>query len=169
MQDGILDLHLRGKSLDVEPSAWLIEINPRPQGMRGAQVTASTYGVEYWGLSILIALRDKEGVVALSQPFQGGAQYTCIEVFIPCDFDQTACEGIFDSDDICLELLHRRPELKQYISQCGTLLAKGDKVPHPSSGENKFLAYYIVFSRTSRVQALQIAKTIREETRYLIR
>lgn len=168
-KDGVLDLHPRETTTPIEPTAWLIEINPRPQGMKGAQVTASTYGVDYWGLSLVIALRDKERVKALAQPFSIGAQYTCIEVFIPCDYELGSCEGFFDSDDICAELLHRRPDFQQYISQCGTLVTKGQKVEHPSSGQNKILAYYNVFSRKSRAHALLIAKQIREETRFSIR
>ncbi|PTB40117.1 uncharacterized protein TrAFT101_004842 [Trichoderma asperellum] len=166
MQDGVLDLHPRDTAAATpEPTAWLIEINPRPLGMTGSQVIESTYGIDYWGLAMLIAVADKSRARFLSQPFQHGAQYTCVMVFIPADYP-SSCQGIFDSDDICAELKARRPDLANHISRCGCLVKRGQKVPHPSSGVNSFLAYFNVFSRKGRREALELADRVREEVRF---
>ncbi|KAL7946390.1 hypothetical protein V8C42DRAFT_320458 [Trichoderma barbatum] len=165
-QDGVLDLHpLDTASATPEPTAWLIEINPRPLGMTGSQVIESTYGIDYWGLAMLIAVADKSRARSLSQPFKHGAQYTCVMVFIPTDYP-SSCQGIFDSDDICAELKARRPDLAKHISRCGCLVNRGQRVPHPSSGVNSFLAYFNVFSRKGRREALELADKVREEVRF---
>ncbi|KAM0247504.1 hypothetical protein ACHAQJ_009826 [Trichoderma viride] len=165
-EDGILDLYRRDTaSATPEPTAWLIEINPRPLGMTGSQVIESTYGIDYWGLAMLIAVADKSRARSLSQPFKHGAQYTCVMVFIPADYP-SSCEGIFDSDDICDELKARRPDLAKQISRCACLVKRGQKVAHPSSGINSFLAYFNVFSRAGRKEALELANKVREEVRF---
>lgn len=87
-------------------------------------------------------------------------------VFIPTDCDVEKCEGIFDSDDIVAELLERRPDLARNVSKAGCLVHKGQKVPHPSRGYNSFLAYFNVFSRKGREEALRLADLVRNEVRF---
>jgi len=151
------------------PTPWLIEINPRPPGMKGIQIIESTYGIDYWGLDMLLALgQDKERIRALSQPFKNGPQYASVMVFIPADYP-VECHEIFDSDDICDELFVRRPELRQNVSRSGCLAKRGQKIPHPNSGIHSFLAYFNVFSRLGRKEALQLATLVREEVRFKFR
>ncbi|RDL35329.1 Uncharacterized protein BP5553_07260 [Venustampulla echinocandica] len=167
-QSGGLDLcpcDDTNKPTKQQPTAWLIEINPRPLGMTGSQIVESTYGIDYWGLALLIAVDDKPRVHALSQPFKHGAQHTCIMVFISTDYP-SSCQGIFDSEDICADLMARRPDLAKHISRCTCLVKRGQKVPHPSSGFNTFLAYFNVFSRAGRDEALNLARQVRKEVRY---
>ncbi|KAE8380321.1 hypothetical protein BDV26DRAFT_290557 [Aspergillus bertholletiae] len=166
MQNDSIDLSPRDtNSMTQRPMPWLIEINPRPLGMTGSQIIESTYGIDYWGLALLIAVRDKARVRALSQPFKHGPQYTCIMVFIPADFP-ISCQGIFDSEDICLDLVTRRPDLAKQISRCACFVKRDQKVAHPSSGRHTFLAYFNVFSRTGRKEALEFARQVRAEVRY---
>ncbi|KAH7309181.1 hypothetical protein B0I35DRAFT_482906 [Stachybotrys elegans] len=165
-QDGVLDLHANEAGPGgPEPVAWLIEINPRPLGMTGSHIIESTYGIDYWGLAMLIAAGDEARARSLSRPFKHGAQYTCVMVFIPADYP-SSCQGIFDSDDICAELRARRPDLAKQISRCACLVKRGQKVPHPSSGVNSFLAYFNVFSRAGRTEALKLADEVRQEVRF---
>lgn len=165
-QDGIIDLQPRDtKATSQNPSAWLIEINPRPLGMTGSHVIESTYGIDYWSLAVVLGVGDKDRTRALSKPYKHGPQYTCIMVFIPADFALSK-QGIFDTDDICADLIHRRPDLAKQISRCATLVKRGQKVAHPSTGRHTFLAYFNVFSRTSRREALDLARQVREEVRY---
>jgi hypothetical protein len=165
MHGGILDLHPRLPAPTQPASAWLIEINPRPLGMTGSHIIESTYGIDYWGLALLIAVQDKARVRALARPFKNGAQYHCVMVFIPADYP-LSCEGLFDSDDICKDLKSRRKDLACNISRSGCLVQRGQKVPHPSTGVHSFLAYFNVFSRKSREDALRLADKVREEVRY---
>lgn len=148
-----------------EPKAWLIEINPRPLGMTGSQIIEHTYGIDYWGLALLFTVNDTTRSRALALPFKAGPQYTSAMVFIPADFP-SSCQGVFDSDDICKELFSRRPDLEAFVSRCGCLVKRGQKVPHPSEGRNTFVAYFNVFSRRGRQEAMDIARQVREEVRY---
>ncbi|KAE8367379.1 hypothetical protein BDV27DRAFT_124044 [Aspergillus caelatus] len=165
-EDGVMVLSPRSSDSDRTPKAWLIEINPRPLGMTGSQIIESTYGIDYWGLALLSAVGDTTRVRALARPFLKGPQYTSVMVFIPADFP-SSCQGIFDSDDICADLISRRPDLEAFISRCGCLVKRGQRVPHPSTGRNTFLAYFNVYSRSSREEALNIAKQVREAVRYI--
>jgi hypothetical protein len=166
LQGGLLDLHPRETGPKKNKAApWLIEINPRPPGLKGAEIIEATYGIDYWGLALIIAVSDKERAKVLTQPFLHGPQYTSVLVMIQPDYDQSLCEGIFDSDDICIDLCRRRPDLAKHISSCGCFVKKGQKVPHPSSGIHKHLAYFNVFSKQGRIEALRLAEHVRQEVR----
>ena len=174
-ESGVLDLAPRPvingdrtPTKSKEPAPWLIEINPRPPGMMGTQIIESTWGVDYWGLGMLLSLRDKPRVRALSQPYERGPQYTCVMIFISADYDPS-CEGIFDSDDICTDLFARRPDLAKHVSRYGCLAKRGQQIPHPHTGINTFIAYFNVFSRVSRREALELAAVVREEVRFVFR
>lgn len=171
--DGILDLRPRytagmAESKKDAPTPWVIEVNPRPPGLFASQTPGSVYGIDYWGVSLLLGVGDKARAAALLRPFANGPQSHTVLVMIRAEFDP-ACEGIFDSDDVCAELLVRHPELKEHLGRCGCLLKRGQRIPHPRDGKNTFVAYMNVFSRTSRQEALEIAKKIRDEIRYEIR
>ncbi|KAI1133368.1 hypothetical protein F5Y10DRAFT_274260 [Nemania abortiva] len=166
--DGVVDLQPRQAPNTDVPTPWVIEVNPRPPGLFASQTPGSVYGIDYWGVSLLLGAGDKKRAATLLQPFANGAQSHTVLVMIRAEFDP-ACEGIFDSDDVCAELLERRPELKNHLGRYGCLLKRGQKIPHPRGGKNTFVAYLNVFSRTSRQEALAIAAKVREEIRYEIR
>ncbi|KAI0095476.1 glutathione synthetase ATP-binding domain-like protein [Daldinia grandis] len=167
-EGGFVDLQPMNKATTSAPPApWILEINPRPPGSTASRIVESVYGIDYFGVALSLAVEDKDRARSLSLPFQNGAQYTGVLVFIGADFDET-CEGIFDSDDICRELISRRPDLAKNINRYGCLVKRGQKVPHPNSGANTFIAYFNVFSK-SRKEALQVAAEVREEVRYSFR
>ncbi|KAJ8114205.1 hypothetical protein OPT61_g3861 [Boeremia exigua] len=146
--DGILDLDYQSTSSTassevVPPTAWLIEINPRPPGIQSFQATAITYGVDYIGLSLLLAVGDRERARILAQPFAQRHQYWSQILFIP-----TPKGGKFDSDDVCAELKKRCPDLAPHISVSFCHWKKGDDIPDPlKSGQLTWIAYYLVNSR----------------------
>ncbi|KAK0729899.1 hypothetical protein B0H67DRAFT_677843 [Lasiosphaeris hirsuta] len=158
-------LHLEGLK---PPTPWLIEINPRPPGMKGTQIIESTWGVDYWGLGMLLSFSDMPRVRALSQPYELKPQYTCVMVFISAEYDPT-CEGIFDSDGIFAELFARRPDLAQHVSRSGCLAARGQRILYPHTAVNTFIAYFNVFSRVSRREAPELADVVRQEVRFEFR
>lgn len=174
-EDGVVvDLvaAVNGRRAVVSPTPWLIEINPRPPGMKGTQIIESTYGLDYWGIAMVLSLSDAFRSRALSIPFLSGPQYTSVMVFISAEYDDDgdddlSCkEGIFNSDDVCEELFSRRPDLKRHVSRYGCLLKRGERVPHPSTGVNTFVAYFNVFSRKGgRREALKVAEEVRAEVR----
>lgn len=165
--DGVVDLRPKSEPLEQPTKAWLIEINPRPPGMKGSLIIESTWGVDYWATTLLTALRDDARLRALSQPFTSGAQYTSAMVFIPTEYNAETCEGIFDSGDMVDELFSRRPDLARHVSRSGCLVHRGQKIPHPQrDGYNSFLAWFNVFSRQSRAETLRLAAEVRREVRY---
>ncbi|KAI0851236.1 glutathione synthetase ATP-binding domain-like protein [Daldinia vernicosa] len=166
--DGVLDLQpIEKATASAPPTPWILEINPRPPGSTASRIVESVYGIDYFGVALSLAIEDKDRARSLSLPFQNGAQHTGVLVFIGADFDET-CQGIFDSDDICKELISRRPDLAKNINRYGCLVKRGQKVPHPSSGANTFIAYFNVFSE-SRKEALEVAAEVRKEVRYSFR
>lgn len=161
-REGLLDLVPDEQSGRGQPMAWMLDPNPRPPGMTASLAPQTTYGIEYYGLSLLIALRDTDRVHALSRPFVNRNQYWCVMVYIPTDYDSNK-KGIVDTEDICASLKARRPDLAPYISNCLSLVKKGERVPHPErTGVNTWVAYFNVFSRQSRSHALELARKIRE-------
>lgn len=145
------------------PYAWLIEINPRPPGIQETAAVESTYGVDYWGIALLAALRDHRRLAALAHPFRNGPQYWCEMIFIP-----VTSGGIFASDDVSADLVQRQPDLAKHISKSFCLLRRGDVVPSPLSGITAWVAYFIVFSRVSREHLLVLSADIRRESRFSI-
>jgi biotin carboxylase len=162
-KDGVLDLTQRSVPAKGTPSAWLIEINPRPPGIQASDASKHTYGVDYWGLGLLFALEDTERVKQLSYPFKQGPQYWCEMIFIPVEKG-----GVFDSEDVCTELFRRRPDLADCVSWCHCFFTKGDLIPDPSTGVNSWVAHFNVFSRSSRAGVLEIAECIRKEVRFSV-
>ncbi|EEA24406.1 hypothetical protein TMatcc_007498 [Talaromyces marneffei ATCC 18224] len=162
-QSGILDLTERSIPAKGGPSAWLIEVNPRPPGVQVSEGLRHSYGVDYFGLSLLFGLNDTHRIRQLSSPFLQGPQYWCEMVFIPVNKG-----GIFVSGDVCAELFVRRPDLVEYVSKCFCFYHKGDKVPDPGAGVYSWVAYFIVFSRESRAHLLETAECIRQEVKYSI-
>ncbi|KAF2967752.1 hypothetical protein GQX73_g5830 [Xylaria multiplex] len=113
--DGVVDLRERGVAEDT-PTPWIIEVNPRPPGLFASQTPGSVYGIDYWGVSLLLRVGDQARAAALCQPFANGAQSHTVLVMIRAEFDRS-CEGIFDSDDVCAELLERHPDLKEHLGR----------------------------------------------------
>lgn len=165
---GILDLQPNDKAATDPPAPWVLEINPRPPGLTASRIIESVYGIDYFGVALSLAVEDKVRVKALSRPFLNGAQHTGVMTLIPAEFEES-CEGIFDSDDVCEELFVRRPDFEYYtVNRHGCLAKRGQRIPHPSSGANTFVAYFNVFSN-SRKEALEIAAEVKKEVRYSIR
>lgn len=162
-KNNILDLTERSVPAKVEPSAWLIEINPRPPGIQASEAVKHTYGIDYFGIALLFALNDKHRVKQLSYAFAQGPQYWCEMVFIPVEIG-----GVYESGDVCAELFDRRPDLAECVSGCFCFLKKGENVPDPKTGVNAWVAYFNVFSRESRAHLLEIAECVRREVKFTI-
>lgn len=162
-KDSMLDLTKRSSPAKSAPFAWLIEINPRPPGIQASDASKHTYGVDYWGLGLLFGLEDRQRVRQLSHTFVQGPQYWCEMVFIPVEKG-----GVFDSEDVCMELFDRRPDLADSVSWFQCFFTKGEAVPDPLTGVNAWVAHFNVFSRISREHVLEIGQSVRNEVRYSI-
>ncbi|KAI0117203.1 ATP-grasp domain-containing protein [Daldinia grandis] len=168
-KNGVLDLTKHTVSAKGPPSAWLIEINPRPPGIQASEAIKHTYGIDYWSLGLLFPLNDKDRIKQLSHPFafplpyEQGSQYWCEMVFIPVDKG-----GVYESGDVCAELFDRCPDLTSHISKSFCFLKKGDRVLGPAKGVNSWVAYFNVYSRESREHLLEIADSTRKEVTFSI-
>jgi hypothetical protein len=160
--ESIVDLEQRRDVLPARtPSTWVLEINARPPGNTGADPAELTYGIDYVGLAMLFALCDRERIEALSHPFLQGPQFWSYSVLIPVNRG-----GVFDSDNVCDELLQRRPDLAEYVARRVCYWQRGQVVP--STMFSAWVAHFIVFSCVSRKHLLTIAETIRREVRFSI-
>jgi biotin carboxylase len=160
--NGMNELRPKLNPPSTPPSVWVIEVNPRPPGMKATGIVETTYGVDYWGLITLMALRDDVRVKALSQQFRDGAQYHGDMMFISASFDDSK-QGIWVSGDAVSKTLEEHPHLAKHVSRSMTFIKDGDLVPKPSSGVNTFVAYLNIFSRRSRREALEVARELREK------
>ena len=162
--DGTLDLHDQVEmKLMGKPSVFLLEVNARCPNMMCTYATAKTYGVNYYTMHLLLAVKDSERLRALSQPYSKGPQYNCEIAMVP-----VTKGGRFASEDPCQELEERCPELMANVSKSGCLFKRGDIVPDPSSGVLTWIAFFLVFSRISRKDVLEKAEHIRSQFRYVI-
>lgn len=143
---------------DVETNVFLLEINPRAPGMQEINAIERAYGVSYYGLSLLNALSDKDRMRALAKPFVGGAQYHLQILFISAEKG-----GVYRCGDVCAALFERSPELKGYVAECASFLTNGQEVPDPKSGSMTWVAFFLVYSRKSRQDALQAGQRVKAE------
>lgn len=162
--NGTLDLHDRMEMrLMGKPSVFLLEVNARCPNMVCTYATAKTYGVNYYAMHLLLAMKDNERLRALSQPYSNGPQYNCEIAMVP-----VTKGGRFASEDPCQELEERCPALMANVSKSGCLFKRGDIVPDPSSGILTWIAFFLVFSRISREDVLEKAEHIRSQFRYVL-
>ncbi|KAE8325341.1 hypothetical protein BDV39DRAFT_194486 [Aspergillus sergii] len=163
-KDNVLDLTERCVPAKEKPSVWLIEVNPRPPGIEVSDALKHTYGIDYWGVGLLSGLKDGQRVRQLSHTFLQGPQYWCETIFIPIEKG-----GIFDSEDVCLELFSRRPDLAECVSWFHCHYSKGARVPDPRTTDVfSWAAHFNIFSRSSRAHLLEIADSIKKEVRFSI-
>ncbi|OCL12795.1 glutathione synthetase ATP-binding domain-like protein [Glonium stellatum] len=160
-EDGTVDLRKHNREETVNPSVFLIEVNARAPGRQATNGVAQVYGVDYNAVQLLFAVGESERAKALSQPFRNGPQFWCESVYLPATRG-----GVFKSDDVCAELIQRRPDLAKNIAECHCLFERGEIVPGPESGSLRWIASFLVFSRDSRSDALRLADVIRKEVRY---
>ncbi|KAI0002844.1 hypothetical protein F4779DRAFT_634886 [Xylariaceae sp. FL0662B] len=164
--DGLIDLKLNPSTASTTKpeDVFLLEINPRQPGWQEIEATAHTYGVSYYSLSVLHALADRERIIVLSQPFVGGAQYHMQLLFVSAQRG-----GIYQSGDICAAVLHRESQtlgrgenLGTHVVECANLMEDGQWVPDPRTGQvyGNFIAFFLVVSRTSRLEAMRIGREI---------
>lgn len=144
------------------PTVFILEVNPRPPGMRTSTAAAHTYGVSYRSLALLHALADHDRLRALALPFRGGPQYHMQILFLAA-----AKGGVYNSGDICAAVFDYEPSLRDHVVQCTSFLRNGQDVPHPRQGRTSGMAYFLVVSRASRREARCVSERIQRLVRRL--
>ncbi|CCD51368.1 hypothetical protein ACHAPC_009503 [Botrytis cinerea] len=157
--DNVLDLSVRpeiAKSKNKTPTVFILEVNPRPPGMRTHTAISRTYGVSYRSIALLTALEDHERLRALAVPFVGGAQYDMQVLFIAAQKG-----GVYQSGDVCSAILEREPHLSGHVKQSMGFLHNGQEVPDPR-GRTTGIACFWIASRGGRREARLISEKIQE-------
>ncbi|TEY60785.1 hypothetical protein BOTCAL_0176g00120 [Botryotinia calthae] len=157
--DNILDLVAKpeiAKSKNTNPTVFILEVNPRPPGMRTHTAIARTYGVSYRSIALLTALEDHERLRALAVPFVGGAQYDMQVLFIAAQKG-----GVYQSGDVCSAILEREPQLSGHVKQSMGFLHNGQEVPDPR-GRTTGIACFWIASRGGRRETRFISEKIQE-------
>jgi biotin carboxylase len=163
-QDGAIDLHTNLEHNDrITPTVFLVEINARMPGNQETTAIERAYGIDYYTVYILSALGEVDRLRMLAEPFRDGPQYWCQVLRF-----HAKSAGIWSSGNACEELISRRPELRQYISYHRCLFKRGQEVPTPTTNVVVFVAYFVLFSRTSRGHLLSVAETVRKEFQYKV-
>lgn len=163
--NGVFDLdHIDASSTAAEhrrqPEVFLLEVNPRPAGPQSVYATAYTYGVDFYGLQWLRVLDDGERFAALCQPYTCYAQYCSSILMIPIHR-----ENIHVPESYCDDMLRRLPEvaLNVFRTECFT----PGKTVSPVGGAG-FIAYFLVYSSTSRRNLLEMCDSIKKVSRSLL-
>lgn len=156
VQNGVYDLYLRphGQEAPIKPEVVLMEINARPPGLLGAFATGHTYGVDYYGLHLLLAIQDFDRFKVLCEPFTCGAQYWCEIVCIPVarDFSRVP-------DDPWGEVFKRHPDIIEHVSKY-CCFHRGRPVRLPA--KPLWMGYALVYSRTSQHEVMKVGQFLRE-------
>ncbi|KAB8290416.1 hypothetical protein EYC80_010848 [Monilinia laxa] len=123
-----------------EPSVFLIEINARVPGHQETFAVEYTYGIDYFAVSMLMALSsDKDSgaksvIHTLTQPYPAHVQYPTNIVFIPAERGGT--------------FLYAKPlpeELMRHVVQYTVFMQKGEVIKDPEKeGKWPFVAYFLV-------------------------
>ncbi|OAL57333.1 glutathione synthetase ATP-binding domain-like protein [Pyrenochaeta sp. DS3sAY3a] len=144
-----------------EQSFFLHEINARPAGYLESVATLLTYGVDYYGLQMLLALGDTERFSQLAMPFENGPQWNLALLLIP---EEKA--GRMKTADTTLDLMHRNPDLAAAIVDHNTVIKGGYRCLGPTASQLNYLAYISVVSRESRNECLRLSENVRREFQY---
>lgn len=162
-RDGILDLEETKQPPSQEVSVYLLEINARPPGYLETVAVLLTYGVDYYALRLLLCVGSAETprIRALAQPFVNGAQFHLSAMVIP----QTRA-GVMKTADAGAEFLLRHPQLRGQIPDYKTTKKGGDILEGPSASSLWWIAYFSIFSRSSRRDCLRLVQFVEENFSY---
>ena len=156
---GILELEGIAKEVtNATPSARLIEVNARAPGYQCNRASAHAYGVDYYALSLLLALRDQHRVQILSTPFTTTTpiRYWHAQSFLPA-----LCGGSFAGEGALEAMAMMRPDLHRHIVETVVFFRNGDRVADPKSGRHMWLATFLIRSREGRQHVLEVETAIR--------
>lgn len=162
---GHFDLTPRATKGTEKPSVYLVENNARPPGYMVANLTAVTYGVDYFALQMLFALgaEEQDRFRGLAMPFRDGAQYYSMVQYV-----SPTHSGVLVTEDPGKEMAARCPDLvhRDNIAVSWSPKRKGDRVYGPESKETAWLSRYVLTSRQSLDHLLELGDRIVREYKY---
>lgn len=161
-----------------DPSVFLIEINARLPGHQEDFAVEYTYGIDYFAVTMLMALLPAAGSIsspahlavlgALTTPLPPQYRYPSNIVFIPAEKGgvfQTRRQGKAGSPPL--------PEMlaREFVKEYALFVQEGDLVLDPSSeGKWPFLAFFLVVATMvgaeGREQARSVGELVRQSFDY---
>ncbi|KAI1481934.1 ATP-grasp fold domain-containing protein [Daldinia eschscholtzii] len=180
---GVELVHARNNTgVTVDPSVFLIEINPRVPGHQEVFAVEYTYGIDYFALHMLAALspphapasqsddenEDEDDIAlktivrSLCEPLPPQRRYPSHVVFIPLDRGGTFAGA------------KPLPEgLTQYVVESQVFLEKGEVLKDPAKeGRWPFVAYFVVVAKLTgaegRAQARMMGELVRGAFEYVV-
>lgn len=160
--DGKVDLVVEEEGFsdfrDVEPSVFMIEVNPRPPGYFPLHATTWTYGVDYYAIHVLRCIMDEKRFRALAVPFSKEVKQSMAVLSLMPEKG-----GILRSEDPAIRLGKEKPSLMNSISIYRNYFKTGEYVTPPDAVEACFHACLLVESSTGRQDVLTKIEEIREE------
>lgn len=159
--DDILDLETVHKENKSEADIFLIEVNARPPGLACAFATLYTYGVDLCALHFLRALGDKDGFVSMSKPFSFPAQFWCSNCQIPIHKDD-----ILVPHDFLERVYKQLPGVVSQVARAELLVVPGTRASRRA--DTGFVAYFLLYSRTSRRETLLMSVRVQEAARNIL-
>lgn len=155
--NGTIDLETKTKPPTSKPSAFMLEVNPRPPGYIGRLAVTWTFGVDYYAMHVFRCLGDWTRCRTTATPFANGAQHDCALVLIMPEKG-----GILTSDDPAIELRRTRPDLIDSIAIYRNVFEKGQRVTPPDAVDMAFLSTVVVNTTKGRKDLIRKAEEIRE-------
>lgn len=155
-RNGTLDLLPKMTPPSAEPSAFMIEVNPRPPGYFGLHASMWTFGVDYYALHVLGCIADEQRYRSFASPFVNGPQHTSALVLIMPEKG-----GILKSPDPTIELRRKRPDLMECIPLYSNIFKQGQRVISPDAVDMTYMATVVVNTRKGREDLLKKVEEIR--------
>ena len=155
-RNGTLDLLPKQTPPSAKPSAFMIEVNPRPPGYFGLHASMWTHGVDYYALHVLRCIADEQRYRSFTSPFINGPQHASALVLIMPEKG-----GILKSPDPTIELERKRPDLMECISLYNNVFKQGQRVTSPDAVDMTYMATVVVNTRKGRDDLLKKAEEIR--------
>lgn len=153
-----------------DPSVFLIEINARLPGHQEDFAVEYTYGIDYFAVTILMALLPAPGSIpspahlsafhALTTPLPPRFRYPSNIVFIPAETG-----GVFRSRRPSKEGFPPVPEMlaSEFVREHALFVQEGEVVPDPiSEGKWPFIAFFLVVATMVGAEGREQARSVGE-------
>lgn len=161
-EGGSIDLVSTSPTPSENVRTHLIEINARPPGLRAQILTQLTYGIDYFAVKILSAVKDIERMEASCHPFSvpsfpQGAQSWFQLIHLP-----VLSKGIATGFTGIERFLHQLPGVAPYVLEYQCCFEAGEALPDPAEHMD-FFGHCIVSSMKSRRHVVEIADELLKE------
>ena len=146
------------------PAVHLIEINSCAPDFQTDRAAAHAYGVDYYGLHLLLALRDYDRARILCTPFTTETQYWHARSFLPAMLG-----AIFVGKGVVEAMRKQRLDLHRHLVESVTLFRHGDRVADPRSVRHLWLATFSTRSKEIRRHVLEAEDAVQSYFRQYVR